>query len=68
MVLWYINCILVTRHPDNGHGGEWNALVKYDSMWLSIFIIAYLLVYYISKQHSLMHGHGMYKIQNDSFM
>jgi hypothetical protein len=53
ILLWYIDCILVARQPGNGHGGDWTMLVKCDSMWLSIFIIAHLVVYYVSKQHSL---------------
>jgi hypothetical protein len=41
-LLLYINCIFVTRIPDDGHRGVWNLLLM-NSMWLCIFVNVHLL-------------------------
>jgi len=41
------NCILVLRHPDDGHKSDQNMLVKNNNMWLNIVINVHLLVYHI---------------------
>jgi len=53
-----INCILVLKHPDDGHNSDQNMLEK--NMWLNILINVHLLVYHI--KHSLMHTHGTQKV------
>lgn len=40
-----IDCILVVKHPDDGHGSDRNVLVKNNNLWFSIFINVNLLVY-----------------------
>ena len=49
VLLLYIDCILIIRHPDDGHRCDCNMLVKHNNMWLNIFINVHLLVYHISK-------------------
>jgi len=37
-------------------------LVKDNTLCLNIFLKVHLLVCHTSKQHSLLHGHGTYRV------
>jgi len=54
--------ILFTKQTDDGHKRDRNMFLKNNSdMWLNLLISVYLLVHYISIQHSLIHGHRTHK-------
>ena len=48
VLLLYIDCILVIRHPDNGNGSGRNMFIKNNSMSENIFINVYLLASYVT--------------------
>ena len=45
--LFYIDCILVIQHPDDGHRSDRNMLLKNNNTWLNTLINVHLLVYHI---------------------
>jgi hypothetical protein len=49
----YTDCILVIRHPDDGHMSDRNMLVKTNSIMLNIFIYVHLLVYHKIIKYSV---------------
>jgi hypothetical protein len=63
----YINHILAIRHPDDGHSGDRNVLIKNNNVLLNIFINVFLLVYHVSKRHSLTHGRATYESHSARF-
>ena len=47
----YIDCVLVTRHPDDGHRSDRNTLVKNNNIRLNILIKVHLVAYQVSINH-----------------
>jgi hypothetical protein len=45
--LFYIDCILVIQHPDDGHRSDRNMLLKNNNTWLNMFIKVHFFVYHI---------------------
>jgi hypothetical protein len=58
----YINCIFVTRYPDEGHRSDRNVLMKNDNTQLNIIIKVLLLVYHGSEQCITAHIKRHYAI------
>jgi len=58
----YTNCMLVIRHPDDGHTCDRNMFVK-NNMWLNTFVNVHFSIHHITTQNSLMPWRGTHEDQ-----
>ena len=51
--LFVTDCILIVRHPDDGHRSDRNMLVKNKFMSLKVLIYGHLFVHHKNIKHSV---------------